>query len=152
MIAVLLLCLSGGQGTAQQAPDQRTAEQQIRNLHQQWVEAVRKKQIGAIVDLYAKDAVIMPPNAVSARGSEAIRQSWEMLLQLPDVSFAFEPTTIRTAEATDMAYEIGTYDLSFERTQGGAEDIGKYVLVWTKEDGVWKVVLDIFNSNLPMPQ
>jgi ketosteroid isomerase-like protein len=71
-------------------------------------------------------------------------------LQSPNASFAFEPTTIRTSG--DMAYEIGSYSLAFEPSQGGAGDTGKYVLVWIKEDGAWKVAVDIFNSNLPMPQ
>jgi uncharacterized protein (TIGR02246 family) len=151
IIAVLLLSLSAGQATPQQTPEQQSSEQQIKRLHQQWIAAVKNKDIGAIVDLYAKDGVIMPPNAESARGSEAIRSSWERLLQLPSVSFAFEPTTVRTAG--EMAYEIGTYTLSFEPpTRGRAGDMGKYVVVWTKEDGAWKAAVDIFNSNLPLQQ
>jgi uncharacterized protein (TIGR02246 family) len=149
LIAVLL-SLSAGQATAQQTPDQPAAEQQISMLHRQWVEAVENKDIDTIVDLYAKDGVIMPPNAESVQGSEAIRKSWAELLQSPNASFAFEPTTIRTNG--DMAYEIGSYSLSFEATPGGAGDTGKYVLVWIKEDGAWKAAVDIFNSNLPMPQ
>jgi uncharacterized protein (TIGR02246 family) len=152
MIAVFLLSLSTGQARGQQTLDQQASVQQIGMLHQQWVAAVKSKDIGTIVGLYAVDGVIMPPNAESAQGREAIRRSWEQLLQLPDVSFVFEPSTIRATEAGDMAYEIGTYALSFESTQGRAEDIGKYVVVWTKEDGVWKAAVDVYNSNLPVPR
>jgi uncharacterized protein (TIGR02246 family) len=115
LIAVLL-SLSAGQATAQQTPDQPAAEQQISMLHRQWVEAVENKDIDTIVDLYAKDGVIMPPNAESVQGSEAIRKSWAELLQSPNASFAFEPTTIRTNG--DMAYEIGSYSLSFRSDAG----------------------------------
>jgi uncharacterized protein (TIGR02246 family) len=152
MIAVFLLSLSAGQARAQQTADQQASVQQIGMLHEQWVAAVKSKDIGTIAGLYATDGVIMPPNAGSAQGREAIRKSWEQLLQLPDVSFAFEPSTIKTAEAGDMAYEIGTYTLSFKSTQGRAEDIGKYVVVWTNEGGAWKAAVDVFNSNLPVPQ
>jgi ketosteroid isomerase-like protein len=31
-------------------------------------------------------------------------------------------------------------------------DRGKYVTIWKKQaDGSWKVIADIFNSDLPMP-
>ena len=152
MTAALLLGLASGHGMAQQKSDQQGAEQQIRKLDRQWVEAVKNKDAGAIADLYAEDGVLMPPNAQLAQGRDAIRDAWEGMLQLPNFSLQFEPTRIETAEAGDMAYEIGTYNLSFKPAPGEVEDAGKYVVVWTKEEGDWKAAADIFNSNMPLQQ
>jgi hypothetical protein len=51
-----------------------------------------------------------------------------------------------------MAYDIGTCQLSYKPAQNGIENLGKYVVVWIKEAGDWKVAADIFNSDLPIQQ
>ena len=50
-----------------------------------------------------------------------------------------------------MAYEIGTYTMGLDAPGGRVEDEGKYVVVWTRVGGDWKVAADIFNSNRPAP-
>jgi ketosteroid isomerase-like protein len=47
----------------------------------------------------------------------------------------------------DTAIEVGAYTLFGEGDQ--ALDNGKYIVIWKKEDGQWKLHRDIFNSNLP---
>jgi ketosteroid isomerase-like protein len=53
----------------------------------------------------------------------------------------------------ELAYSTGTYTLSFNDPAGkGVTDRGKYATVWRKQgDGSWKVVIDVFNSDLPLP-
>lgn len=49
-----------------------------------------------------------------------------------------------------MTYERGTYDFAATVPQvGPVKDTGKYVLVWQKQDGNWKVISDIFDSAAP---
>lgn len=152
LLAAAMLSVAPALALAQQSADQKAAEEQIRQLDQQWVEAVKNQDAGAIAEFYAKEGVIMPPNAELAQGREAIRKAWEGMLQLPEFSLQFGPSMIEIAEAGDMAYDIGTYKLSFKPAQSGIEDLGKYVVVWIKEDGDWKVAADIFNSDLPIQQ
>lgn len=47
-------------------------------------------------------------------------------------------------DAAEMAYEIGTYRLQL---RGPAQDEGKYLVVWKKAEGRWRVAADMFNSN-----
>ena len=94
----------------------------------------------------------MPPNAELAQGARRSARPGRGILQLPELSLEFEPSTIEIAEAGDMAHDIGTYKLSFKPAQSGIEDLGKYVIVWIKEDGDWKAAADIFNSDLPIQQ
>jgi len=65
------------------------------------------------------------------------------------VNLTFAPTSIVVASGGDMAYDIGTYNLSFDSDKGPVKDAGKYVVVWKKVDGDWKVAAGIFNSNGP---
>jgi ketosteroid isomerase-like protein len=58
---------------------------------------------------------------------------------------------VEVARAGDMAYVLGTYQLTMTDPQGNpVNDHGKFVEVWKKQaDGKWKAVADTFNSDLP---
>ncbi len=129
-----------------QSPD----EQQIRDLEQQWAEAVEERDLDAIVNLFAEDGRIMPPNAETAMGRDAVREAWQGILDLPELDFSFGPTDVSVAESGDMAYVIGTYRLAFqsEGQEEPTQDSGKYVDVWEKVDGEWKVMVEMYNSNI----
>ena len=55
--------------------------------------------------------------------------------------------------ALGMGYTLGNYEMSFNDPAGKpVNDKGKYVSIWAKQpDGKWKVVVDMFNSDLPAP-
>lgn len=127
--------------------DLAVEEQAIRDLDRQWVEAVAAADTMAIADIYAEDGYFMPPNALRVDGREAIRSAWAGMLGAPNVSLTFQPAEIRVAEAGDMACDIGTYALGMDGPEGRIEDEGKYVVVWQKINGEWKVLADIFNSD-----
>ena len=66
-----------------------------------------------------------------------------------DECVRLEPLEVR--EAGDLTIEYGSYALGIEPE--GAEpvtDVGKYIVVHeSQDDGSTKIVLDIFNSNMP---
>lgn len=129
--------------------DLEAGEKRIRELDAAWVAAVAAKDAKATAAFYADDGRIMPQNAPAAEGSDAVGEVWNGLFQLKDFALTFEPTRIAVAEAGDVAYDIGTYSLAFTSDQGPVQDLGKYVVVWKKVGGEWKVAADIFNSNGP---
>ncbi len=107
------------------------------------------KDVAAIARIYAVDGMFLAPNALLVEGREGIAEVWAGLLGLPGISFTFEPTRIEVSASADLASDVGTYSLAFDADGGRVEDQGKYVLVWKKVNGAWKVLADIFNSNLP---
>ena len=129
--------------------DLAAEEQRIRELDAAWVAAVAAKDAKATAAFYADDGRIMPQNAPGAEGLDAVGEVWSGLFRLKDFALTFEPTHIAVAEAGDIAYDIGTYSLAFTSDQGPVQDLGKYVVVWKKVNGEWKVAADIFNSNGP---
>lgn len=141
---VMALSVSGALGQ-----DTASDEQAIRDLEQQWVDAIEERDAAAIVDLYHEDGRVMPPNAEPALGQDGVRAFWEEFLQLPDLDMSFEPTTVAIAESGDIAYSIGTYQLSYSNDEEPIQDAGKYIDLWQKVDGEWRVVADMFSSNLP---
>ena len=129
--------------------DARSEEGAIRDLDRKWSEAVAARDLDGAVAHYAEDASFLAPNAPAASGKAAIRAAWKDLLQSPGLSLTFAPVSVKVAHAGDMAYEIGSYRLGMDAPGGHTEDDGKYVLVWTRVGGDWRVTADIFNSNRP---
>jgi ketosteroid isomerase-like protein len=99
---------------------------------------------------YADDARVLPPNQATVTGTEAIAA----LLRSAGPIREYELTILAIEGRNDLAYVHGAYQMTV-MPPGAAEavgDKGKYVEIWRKQrDGSWKVVLDIFNSDLPAP-
>ena len=80
-------------------------------------------------------------------GKGAIQAFWQGAMDMGIKSAQLE---IDEVEAHgDTAIEVSTYTL---RGEGGqALDQGKYIVIWKREAGKWKLHRDIFNSSLPAP-
>jgi uncharacterized protein (TIGR02246 family) len=127
--------------------DMSADEQKIRALDQQWVAAVQAKDAAASAGFYAADGALLAQNAPIAKGSAAVAAAWQGLLGMKNIDLTFAPTEVTVSAGGDLAYDIGTYALSFDGDKGPVKDVGKYVVVWKKVDGQWKVAADIFNSD-----
>lgn len=107
------------------------------------------KDWGAYVRAYyAEDAVVLPPNGPAVQGW-ALMESW--FAAFPPMS-DFRPLIIELEGRGDLAYVRGTYSMML--TLPGAtepiSDTGKYIEIWRKRaDGSWRVIRDIFNTDLP---
>lgn len=56
------------------------------------------------------------------------------------------------SEAGDLVVDLGTYEFSGTDPKGKPmHDTGKYVTAIKKVNGEWKIVVDTFNSDTPMP-
>jgi len=124
----------------------------IRELDRQWQAAVEAKDVEGVLSFYAPNAVKMDPNAPALVGKEHFREAFEVWLPLPEVSNAFEPDVIEVSASGDMAWDRGTYQFRMETPEGVVEDVGKYLMVWEKIDGEWKVVAECGNSDLPLEE
>src|SRR5437899_1320682 len=105
--------------------DRHSEELEIRSLISQWVATVGRKNAADIAEFYAPDGRFLVPNAPIAEGHDKIVAMWGVLLQLPNVALSFGPTVVEVAEAGDMAYDLGTYSLSYDGPQGRIDDRGK---------------------------
>jgi ketosteroid isomerase-like protein len=96
---------------------------------------------------YAQDAVVLPPNGPVVSGEGAISS---FLKSFPPIT-KFEFTLVHVEGTADMAWVQGSYNMTM--TPEGSSpinDTGKYIEIWKKQaTGDWKVVRDIFNSDLP---
>jgi len=99
---------------------------------------------------YATDATVLPPNMPAVTGQAAIVAAFKGLPAKED----FRAEILQIDGRDGLAYVRGTYSMNIRLP--GAEtpmhDSGKYIEIWKKQaDGGWKVYIDIFNSDLPLP-
>lgn len=129
--------------------DLAAEEKAIRDLDAQWASAVAAKDTARIAQLYATDGLYMAPNMQALGGRAGAQKGWGAMFALPGAALTFGPTRIVVAESGDMAYDIGTYTFSMNGRNGPVEEKGKYLVVWKKQDGQWKVAADMFNNDGP---
>src|SRR5438034_11529403 len=128
-------------------------EQALRDLDAKWSAAAGAKDVDKTVSYYSEDAVVMPPNAPSAKTRETIRSAWKEMLTTPGAAISWKATKVEVAKAGDLAYVSGTYEETMTDASGKpVKDRGKYVELFKKQaNGTWKVIVDIWNSDLPVP-
>lgn len=132
------------------AVDPQAESQAIRSIDSTAAQLVASKDLVGITNLYAEDAIFMPPNAPQAATPAEISSVWAGWLQA-NPTLVLEATKVEVSQAGDLAYSAGSYRVSMDGPTGARmEDEGKYVVAWKKVDGQWKIAADIFNSNLPL--
>ena len=150
-LAVILFLAGCGE---QKPPDTRAADEKaIRDADAQWSKTAAARDVEGTVAYYSDDASLLAPNAPIASGKQSIRAAWAGLLT-PDTSLSWQANKVEVARSGDLAYLVGTYQLTTKDAHGKpVSDNGKFVEVWKKQpDNNWKVVADIFNSDLPLVQ
>jgi uncharacterized protein (TIGR02246 family) len=154
---VLLACTSAiscsspsPQPVAQVPPpvDPAAIAKQIQTMDADWSHAANVGDVDKCISYYADDGLLLEPGSPAASGKEAFRKSWTGMVTGPQyVSLTFESTKVTVAQARDMAWDVGTYQLTTkDKTAKTSTEAGKYLEVWQKQvDGSWKVAVDIYN-------
>lgn len=154
-VVVLCACAPSKAATSDTAAsaakvDLVAEEKAIRDIDARWVSAVAARDTAAITKLYATDGLYMAPNWAALGGRAGAQKGWGMMFAAKDAALTFGPTKVVVAQAGDIAYDIGTYTFSMAGPKGRVEDKGKYLVVWKKQDGAWKIAADMFNTDMPM--
>jgi ketosteroid isomerase-like protein len=100
----------------------------------------------AFLEYMEEDAVLLRDNHMPIIGADAV----QYISSINDSSFniSWEPQGGDIAEAGDMGYTFGLYQLKTETE----EQRGTYITIWRKQkDGKWKYVLDAGTQGLEVP-
>ena len=119
----------------------------IRKLDLEWGEAACKKNLESVLAFYAADGSLVWPNVPAEHGISAIRAAWVELLKTPGLSLRFTPERIEVATDGDLAIDFGKVDFGHDTETGHILETAKYVVIWKKESGAWKVLYDCYNMN-----
>jgi len=125
--------------------------QDLMQLSRDWSAMVGSGDLEASIDIWADDAVMLPPDMPKLSGKAAIREYVLGAVDLPGFRISWEPEIAHISQGGDMAYLIERNVIEIDGENG--EKIvthGKVVTVWRKDqNGQWKNVVDIWNSAPP---
>jgi uncharacterized protein (TIGR02246 family) len=135
--------------TSAHAQPRNADEKAIYDLVAKWNQMIAAKDVDGVVNLYAADGSIMPTNAPAQKGHAALKGVWTGLLGAPGLKATLTPVEVTIAGSKDMAIEHGQYAITTAGPSGPTTEKGKYIVVWKKVGGDWKVAYDIFNPDGP---
>ena len=150
LVASTMLVAGCAQAPAAPAVDVKAEEQAIRQLDDQWNAAIARKDVEANVAFYAADGVVMWPDAPAGRGTAAIRSAWTEMFKASNLKLVLTPEEIHISPAGDLATDMGKVVAEMDTPQGHAREDAKYLVVWKKVNGAWRVQYDMFNANAPV--
>ena len=117
----------------------------IEAANAQFSAAAEKGDGAALAALYSPDGQVMPPGSDPIRGTEGIQKFWQGALDSGVAAIGLK--TIEVFGHGTTATEVGAYELR-DKT-GKVVDHGKYIVVWQHADGRWKLLRDMFSTNVP---
>lgn len=122
----------------------------ITEANQRFMDAFKAGDAAAVAALYTPDARILPPDLPMMEGTEAIRSFWRGAMQSGLTGAKLETVDVETSG--DLAYEVGRFTL-YKQGDGGEiiAGAGKYVVVWKRQNGGWKLAADIWNASTGAP-
>lgn len=132
-------------GCAADTPQPLDVTEALEAANSDFVAAFARSDAAALAGLYTEDAQLLPPNSDVVSGPTAIQELWQAVM---DAGVAEMRLTLEEAEGSgDTAFEVGRYSL--HDADGNAIDDGKYIVIWKRAQGRWRLHRDIWNTSRP---
>ena len=131
------------------AEDLAGVEEVIRATNTDYIQLFPEGDVDKLMRLYVEDAVLIPPDAPTIDGADAVRASWTAFFSEWSV---IEATSIidEIIVGGDWAWSRGHYRETNQRKSDGEIVIegGRFSSIWRKQpDGSWRIARDMWNSD-----
>jgi len=150
-VLAAILIVAAGCAPKTDAPKDVAA---IKAMADAWGPAETAGHAASLTDQYADGAFQLPPNGSIRVGKEAIQSAFRTDFDQSIHEAAVVAEDVRVAG--DIAFARGTYTTKVTPKVPGAavvDDKGKWLTAYRRQaDGSWKIVVDIWNSDLPVAQ
>ena len=115
-----------------------------------WFDHFAAADSEGLANLYAADALVMPPNAPAVTGQPAIKSFYgAMVSGAKAAHVSLKQGQITGSDVSgDMGWISGTYVV--QDSTGANVDTGNYMSVHHRTNGTWLYIRDIWNSDHPM--
>jgi uncharacterized protein (TIGR02246 family) len=120
----------------------------IEAANAQFSAAAAKGDSAGLAASYAADGQVLPAGSDVIRGRDAIQKFWQGAFDSGIVGVGLK--TLEVFARGPTATEVGQYELT-DKT-GRVLDHGKYIVIWRREGGHWKLLRDMFSTNVPAPK
>ncbi len=121
------------------------SRQDIDTVNQRLSQAVKNGDAAAAAALYTEDGKFLAPNADFFSGRDAIQGFFQGAID--GGIKGLNLTTLELEIQGDTAHEVGTYELVADG--GVVADSGKFIVIWKRIDGTWRLHRDMINTSRP---
>ena len=116
-----------------------------------WTDALKAKNLDAVVALYADDATLLPDEKEGASGKAAVRAFYADLFAHQDKLAEQKFENINSVQTGDLLIDSTNFSGVLIRDGKELPFKGKRLVVWKREfQGPWKISRDIWNKS-PIP-
>ena len=113
----------------------------------EWETARNAGDADALAELHTENAQVLPPGAPVIEGRAAIRTYFRNQFEQHAAPMTFDERDIIVFG--NIAYRQGIYSMALD---DGRTEYGKFIQLWRKYDGVWKIHRQMWSSNgQPLP-
>jgi ketosteroid isomerase-like protein len=152
-LALILATVSALSACAPAAPppvDTAAEEAALKAITAAWLQSYNAGDVAKMVEMYADDAVLMPPHAAVVTGHAGIRAFLTTdTAAAKAAGVKIVPGGATAGVAGDTGWESGSYTIA--DASGATLDSGSYLSVARKSNGKWFYVRDTWNSDRPLP-
>jgi uncharacterized protein (TIGR02246 family) len=122
----------------------------IRKAFEEFRAAYNAKDAEKVASMFSGGAVVMPPNASTTRGHQAIRDYFVGRFASGASDVVLEPQDINGS--FPLAYASGDYSLVMAPpgATNPARDRGKFLWIFRETNGKWMLEYLMFSSDLPV--
>lgn len=144
--AIIATSLFACQSATKPAFDLANAKKEIEAANQEITDFMAKGDSVSLTNAYGKDGALMVNYMPSIKGKDKIAAFWGGFIKLGIGGIKL--TTLEVWGDENYITEEGLFEINAK--DGKQVDNGKYIVVWKKEDGKWKLHRDMSNTNLPL--
>jgi uncharacterized protein (TIGR02246 family) len=117
----------------------------IEAANEKFMAAFKRGDAAGLAALYTEDGQVLPPNGDFVSGQQAVAGFWQVIFDMGIKEAKMD--IVEVEKQGDIVFEVSKFKLLGE--DGQVLDKGKYIVIWKKDHGQWKLHRDIFNSSLP---
>jgi ketosteroid isomerase-like protein len=145
-ISSMLLC-----ACTQSSVDVEAERTALRAAADAYHEAGEGLDADGFASSYTSNGLILPPNEAGVTGRDGAHEFIASFAEAPGASVSFSNMNVDVAASGDMGYTLTDAVITVDGPDGQPiEDKIRDFHLWKKQDGDWKIAIDIWNSDVPV--
>ena len=125
-----------------------TAEAALRKLMQRWTMAYNAKRLDEVTSLYSNEAIVLRPSMLPVRGRAGVREHLSGAIQSGLGDMQLDCTDIGVLG--DIACLSGRNRMLMPVSAANRQErTGKFFVVARRENGDWKILADVWCTDMP---
>jgi uncharacterized protein (TIGR02246 family) len=114
----------------------------IRNVIESWTAAVRRRDLGGILQNHSSDIVMFDvPPPFQSRGIEAYKKTWDLFFSWSSDPVRFDITDMSITAGRDVAFVLATMRCAGPESNGEHEPLDFRLTVGLRKiDGQWTIM------------